>query len=230
MTCNLDSPLNLFLKRFDSAGEAERLIPSPQRQDGGSWHPDGKKLAFVRRKPTVTGQDFDVWVWSKEGSPSARPFLETRFNEQYPTFSPDGRWLAYTSNDSGKEQVYIEPYPGPGRRRPVSTDGGRAPAWARRGTGLQLLYKEPVYRWMAVDIEVENNELQLGAPVFLFEGHYQGASPTRTWDVTPDGERFLMIQSDRGAFQASLDRYLTNRVSIVLNWFEELERLVPTDN
>ena len=97
-----------------------------------SWSPDGQLLAFVEINPT-TG--LDIWVL-RMGDRKAQPFLRTQFNESAPQFSPDGRWLVYTSNESGRTEVYVQPYPGPGGKWQISTEGGTEPVWNRNGREL----------------------------------------------------------------------------------------------
>ncbi len=131
-------------------------------------------------------------------------------------FSPDGRWLAYTSKESGQYEVYVIPFPDDRRRWPISTDGGTEPVWARNGR--ELFYRNGD-RMMSVAIETEP-ELIASKPVLLFEGRYERSISLFNYDVSPDGERFVMIQGEQET--------VPTRLNIVLNWFDELERLVPT--
>ena len=189
---NRSAPLNLFLKLFDGVSEAERLFPSQQRQDGGSWSPDGTRLAFVQ--PKRDQQDLDIWILSMEDPRSAKPLLETRFQESHPAFSPNGRWLAYNSYESGRNDVYVRPYPGPGQRELISTNGGKSPAWSADGRELFYRAGRNGRRMMAVKMTVAGGRLQPGIPAALFEGDFLGTSYTRSYDVSQDGERFFMIQ------------------------------------
>jgi hypothetical protein len=138
--------------------------------------------------------------------------LATRFSETSPTLSPDGRWLAYVSNESGRYEVYVQSYPGPGARLQVSTDGGRAPLWSADGRQLFYRYADQM---MAVPVAA-GPSFSAGKPRLLFEGRYAGG-----YDVSPDGRRFLMIRIE----EESADK---TELHVVLNWFEELKRLVPT--
>ena len=227
MTSNLNGSLNLFLKHLD--GGTDPLFASPQRDEPGSFSPDGNELAFVHTNEETIPNSPDIWIWSME-SRSARPLLSGLFREMYPEFSPDGRWLAYNSHASGKGEVYIRPYPGPGRSVPISTTGGSSPVWS--GDGSELFYSVRVggkVRMYAVEITVEEGELIPGNPAVLFEGNYGSTNPIRSYDVTKDGQRFLMRQMPGGGFRAMAEQYLGRKVSIVLNWSEELNRRVPTD-
>ena len=122
----------------------------------------------------VAGTNWDIWTLSfQDGGAKARPFLETPAFEQYAEFSPDGRWLAYSSNESGRDEVYVQPYSGPGGRQQVSTEGGAAPAWARNGHEMFYMTAQPsgAIRMMAVDVTL-GATFGAGKPRMLFEGLY----------------------------------------------------------
>ena len=217
---NQEGPTNVFLKPFGTRSGAERLFPSLFSQYPANFSPSGKQLAFTQHEP---GKPGDIWIGSIE-SRTAEPFVNTQFQEKHPAFSPDGRWLAYTSNETGREQVYVKPYPGPGDREIISPDGGYAPAWS--GDGRELSYRAG-RKMMAVPISPDQRGLNPGRPVLLFEGDYTGLQPIRSYDVTPNGQRFLMIS--REPVQNRTTEVYGRKLSIVLNWFEELERLAPTN-
>jgi len=145
------------------------------------------------------------------------PFLDSPFNEISPTFSPNGRWLAYVSDESGRNEVYVRSFPGPGGKWPISSDGGTEPVWAP--DGRELFYRNNE-KMMAVAMETAN-DFSAGIPVVLFE-HRSPASPIDVpeYSVTPDGQRFIMVQGNAHAL---------TRLNVVLNWTEELKRLVPTN-
>ena len=192
----------------DGSSAAERLTAAP---DGtGSWSSAGRVMA-VDGNDAATGRD--IYILRPGGF---QPLVFTPFNEGSPTFSPDGRWLAYASDASGRYEIYVQPYPGPGGRLQISTDGGTEPVWSRNGR--ELFYRSGD-KMMAVEIDTRAN-LSAGKPKSLFQGLYQ---PTpvfeANYDVAPDG-RFLMIKP--GA-----EEQAPTQVNVVLNWFEELKRLVP---
>ncbi len=226
-----EGPRNLFWKLIDTGGEAKRLYPSQQRQDPGSWHPDGIRLAFVQENPkkgslenVETWWGFsggDIWVLSLEDSPSVEFFVEGT----HPEFSPDGRWLTYVSYESGRSEVYVQPYPGPGRKTRISTSGGTAPVWTKGES--ELIYRSRLGGMMAVEIDIEGHNLIPDKPVELFKGGGIPMGLIRSYDVTPDGERFL---TSHGVASRGKEYYSAKKVKVVLNWFEELKRLVPTDN
>jgi serine/threonine-protein kinase len=147
--------------------------------------------------------------------------LETPFDEHTGMLSPDDRWLAYVSNESGREEIYVRPFPGPGGKLQISTEGGTEPMWSRDGS--ELFYRNG-NKMMAVAISTEP-ELAPGQPTLLFQREYEtGLSaefPGSNYDVTPDG-RFVMIRIDESSG--------SRQIHVVLNWLEELKRLVPTEN
>jgi len=175
--------------------------------------PDGRFVAFHEHRPATNA---DLWVLPVEtGKP--RPFLVTTFLEHGMTFSPDGQAVAYVSNESGRDEVYVRPFPGPGGKIPISTEGGNAPVWAR--SGRELFYRNED-KMMAVDITAKP-ELEAGIPRLLFEGRFASFGSLANFDVMPDDQRFVMIQEDPQS---------RTQFNVVLNWHEELKRLVPTDH
>ena len=196
--------------------EVEELHQSLNPIFPGSWTPEGDVLIFEEIHPETRS---DIWVLSEEGE--ANPWIATEFNEGTPQLSPDGRWLAYVSNESGRYEVYVQAYPGTSEKMTVSTDGGFEPVWSP--DGRELFYSIGG-RVMVVSIQT-TPVFRSNRPRQLFESPYISAATiavrARTYDVAPDGQHFLMIEGgeEEGA----------NRLHLVLNWFEELERLVPTE-
>ena len=213
---NKEGPSNVFWQLADGSGGLERLTTSEYLQAPSSWSSDGQLLAFIEIDP-ATGQD--IWVL-RLNDHKAQPFLQTQFNESSPRFSPDGRWLAYNSDESGRYEVYVQPYPGPGGKWQISTEGGTEPVW--NPNGRELFYRSS-NKMMAVDISTQPN-FAAGTPRMLFEGRYELASvPTDNYDVPHDGQRFLMIKPAEPTSSSSL-----TQIVVVQNWFEELKRRVPT--
>ena len=234
-TSDRAGPGNVFWKALDMVSEAEHLIPSEYTDTLGSWSPDGSKLAFVRIDRTErwdpgSNKGWDIYTLSVEDRRSVEPLLASQFWEGHPAFSPDGRWLAYNSNESGRSEVYVRPYPGPSPTVMISNKGGHSPAWARRGSKFELFYRSG-RNMMAVEITVDGGKLMPGLPVRVFEGRYHDLNPIRGYDVTQDGQRFLMVKTmEREEFETiPNEQYYGDKVSIVLNWFEELKRLMPTE-
>lgn len=188
---NKTGALNLFAIDIARPGTGERLTSSDNLQVAGSWSSDGQTLAFVEQHPT-RGQDIRLIAPNDRTS---RSWLESTYEEGAPRFSPDGRWLAYVSNESGRHEVYLRLLAGSSGRQPVSNGGGTEPVWAR--DGRELFYREGD-RMMAVRLTGSGADLQAGRPQALFEGRFaKGSIDAANYDVTPDGQRFLMVQSEQ---------------------------------
>jgi serine/threonine protein kinase/Tol biopolymer transport system component len=208
---------NIFWRAADGTGTEERLTVGKNLQIPSSWSPDGKTLAFFENSP-ATG--FDIWLLEMEGThpnaaasrdnPKLRPFLRTPFRERNPMFSPDGHWLAYASDKTGRFEVYVQPFPGPGREWPVSTDGGVYPIWAP--SGRELFYAT-AKEMMAVDIETAPT-FRMGKPRLLFE------TEENVVCMAPDGRRFLAVIPVERAQDPT-------QIRVILNWLEELKQRVP---
>jgi Tol biopolymer transport system component len=212
---NKEGQIKVFWQLADGSGGLERLTTGEYIQAPHSWSPDGRLLAFIEVNPT-TG--IDIWVL-RLSDRKAQPFLQTRFNEGGPRFSPDGRWLAYVSDESGRNEIYVQPYPGPGGKWQISTDGGTEPVW--NPNGRELFYRSGD-RMMALDIATQPG-FTAGKPRMLFEGRYESVPiPIANYDVSPDGQRFLMLKPSAAAEAAP------TQINVVLNWFEELKQKVPT--
>ena len=210
---NKEGVPNLFWQLADGSGGPERLTTGEYLQAPHSWSPDGQLLTFIEVNPTTQR---DIWVL-RLSDRKAQPFLRGPFNKGGPRFSPDGRLLAYISEESGRFEIYVQPYPGPGGKWQISTEGGTEPVW--NPNGRELFYREGD-KMMAVDITTQP-DFAAGKPRMLFEGQYQPAPVTTpNYDVSPDGQRFLMLKpSEQGA--------APTQINVVLNWFEELKQKVP---
>jgi serine/threonine-protein kinase len=220
---------NLFWRLADGNGPVERLTTSTHSQFPSSWTRDGRTLAYVERvtaRSAATDQgvpslSYDILAISPDGDRRPTPILATRAEETYAEFSPDGRHLAYVSDESGRNEVYVRPYPGPGRVWPISKQGGFAPAWSQ--DGRELLYVKAVdsgIHMMAASITT-TPAFAVGTTSKLFEGRYGMSSPIRGYDVTADGQRFYFTQfKERQPIRATQMIY-------VQNWFEELRAKVP---
>jgi eukaryotic-like serine/threonine-protein kinase len=208
---------NLYLINADGSGKPERLATSDYEQIPSSWAPTTNAIAFLQR-PQIGS--YGIWVLPMEGERKPRLFLESRFNLTHPEFSPDGRWLAYVSNESGTSAVYVQPYPGPGEKIRISTAGGTEPIWT--ANGRELLYRPLTDQVFSTAIR-SLSPFRADTPRPLFElkgGTYDSTSPVRSWSVTPDGRRFLLSRFE------STDKPVTT-MHVVLNWGDELKRLVP---
>jgi Tol biopolymer transport system component len=209
-----DGPYNIFWRPVDGSASEERLLAGDRPNYPFSWSPDGRVLAFVSVNSTTFQ---DIWVLDVHDKSKPRPFLETQFREGAPTFSPDGRWLAYVSDESGRNEIYVRPFPGPGEKWAISTEGGNEPVWPRNGR--QIFYRTGD-AMMAVDVETTPT-FSAGKPRRLFEKPFERSIAFwPNYDVSADGQRLLMIKNvDQTA--------APNRLSVVLNWDEDLKQRVP---
>ena len=210
------SDLDLFRIRSEFSTSAEPLLQREGIQMHPRWIPDGTGIVFQEGFADAA----DLWVLDLDGDGEARLFLQTPVNEAQPDVSPDGRFIAYHSNVSGNQtQIFVQPFPGPGERKQISTDGGASPRWSP--DGREIFYLD-YGRQAIVAVEVRTEPaIEAGTPRLLFEWPI-GRAYDRQWDVAPDGERFVV----RGTSETK--GRSRPRIHFVLNWFDELERLVPT--
>jgi eukaryotic-like serine/threonine-protein kinase len=193
----------------DGTGVPEPIFARDHRGGVFSVSPSGDLAAFHSRGG-VTGMD--LFVRPLNPVERAQPFLRTPFTEVGPRFSPDGRWIAYASDESGQYEVYVRPYPpGPGKWQ-VSTDGGEEGIWSRDGT--ELFYRNGS-RWMAAPVTLAPG-FRSGVPQRLFEGPYVNVGGM-SYDVTRDGRRFLLLQP-------ASERAPVTHLNVVLNWFEQVKQ------
>jgi len=212
---------NLFWRLADGTGTAERLTTNPNTQYPNSISPDGTRLAFREDSGPKNNRDLGVLVLGT--TPRAETLIQTTFNEENAEISPDGNWLAYQSNESGQEQIYVRPFPKiDGGRWQISTAGGSRPLWAR--SGRELFYLDVNHVLMAVPVRMAPS-FSAGNPAKVFDTRYAVPQTGRTYDVSPDGRRFLMIKENTTAEQNS--NATPASMVVVLNWFEELKRLSP---
>jgi Tol biopolymer transport system component len=195
------------------------LIPS-------SLSKDGKTLALI--EVTLAPLGTDIGMMSMEGDHAIKPLLQGKYNELNPKISPDGRWLAYSSNESGKEEVYVRPFPDveSGGRWQISTNGGDSPLWSPDGN--ELFYRQGD---SIMSVAVETAPIfKPGNPKFLFKGtNISSNDPTAertTWDIHPNGKKFLMLKPPGSSSTTSAEPG-PRKIIVVTNWFEELKQKVP---
>jgi serine/threonine-protein kinase len=211
---------NLYWQAADNTGTVERLTTSQNPQYTNSISPDGRHLLFVEQAPNTTG-DIEMLTLDAARKSEAAPLVATTFSELNAEVSPDGRWVAYQSNESGKNQVYVRPFPKVDAGHwQVSTAGGTRPLWAR--SGRELFY-ELDSALMAVPVQTTGAIFGAGNPAKLFNAApYYFGNALPTYDVSADGQRFLMIkladQSSTGTAASMV---------VVEHWTEELKARVP---
>jgi serine/threonine-protein kinase len=200
---------NLFRRAADASGPEERLTTSPHHQWPATFTPDGRTLLFVQfERPT----GFDIWALPLNGDRKATPVLRGPYRESLPSLSPDGRWLAYVSDESGDYQVYVQPFPGPGGKTQISVDGGSWPIWARDGG--TLFYRKGDKFW-SIAIQTSPS-FTASRPALMFQGEFG-----ESYDIAPDGQRFLTTRKKE-------DPTSGRHINVFLGWFDELKRRVPT--
>jgi len=215
---------NLWWIRADGAGNAQRLTESKILQNLHSWRPDGNVLAFQQQNPGTTwdiltlpieGDEKSGW---KPGEP--KPFVNSTFAEREPAFSPDGRWLAYASNDSGSQEVYVRPFPGPGGRWQISTGGGVVPKWSRNGK--ELFYRTMDSKIMVATYTASGDSFRAGKPQVWSPGQFTDIGGENNFDLHPDGKRFAVLKAPGTEETAAV-----NKVSFIFNFFDEIRRKLP---
>jgi len=210
---------NLAWRVADGSAPRELLAESPNSRYASSFTPDGAQLIF-REEGRPTGLDLMVLTLDGDGQPE--PLIATPANELNGEVSPDGRWLAYKSNESGQDEVYVRPFPNVNDGLwQMSVGGGVQPAWARNGR--ELFFRTPDGALMSVPVELQPT-FSPGAPTRILDARYILSGPGRSYDVSPDGQRFLMLRGSDSSGDASTP----SSIVVVQNWFEELRRLVPT--
>jgi serine/threonine-protein kinase len=209
--------MTLWMMPFDRSSAAVRLDPKGTRQSPGSFSHDGKYLTFDQKDPQTKD---DAWVLPIGDPGNARAIAKSQAGEGAAKFSPDSRWIAYSSEESGKAEIYVQPFPGLGPKLQISNNGGTDPVWRRSGGEL---YYRSGNKMMVVSVDTTRPEFRASAPKQLWEGNYSAGSgascgmpgvSSSNYDVTADGQRFLMVRDD--------DNVLSNRVVVVLNWAEEV--------
>ena len=209
---------NVYSRPVDGSGEAELLAIGRGSTVGGGWSPDGQTFIYS----DGAGDQSDLWTVSPGGDPA--PFLVTEDDERGPQISPDGQWVVYISDQAGEDRVYVQPFPDGGEVIPVSPGKGTQPVWSRAGG--ELFYRDGNQMYV-VEIDTQPT-FRAGRPRVLFEGPYDMGPGhdvgirAPNYDVSLDGERFLMVTRDDSEASAL-------SINVVLNFFEELKARVPVD-
>ena len=202
---DVDGDTDLYVISVNG-GKPERLLRRPGAQFPDAWAPDGKSIVF-----NEGGATRDLWMLPI-GSPSEpKPIVQTTFSERGAAISPDGHWMAFTSDESGRDEIYVTPYPNGGIKVPVSRNGGRQPAWSRNGT--ELFFRE---RNDLMAVSVQLSPLHVGSPQKLFDFNdqlYLDNANVMNYDVAADG-RFLAVK---------VDETHSDEIQVVVNWAEELK-------
>jgi Tol biopolymer transport system component/DNA-binding winged helix-turn-helix (wHTH) protein len=223
----------IYQKDLGGSGNEEVLFESDKNGTPQSWSPDGQFIAYARNPPAPSFTQ--IWVLPLTGERKPFRFLDAElFSHRWPQFSPDGRFIAYVSYESGRDQVCVTSFSGPGFKQQVSTDGGWLPRW--RGDGKELFFlaggassRYPAVlasKMMAADVKSSGSSLEIGSARPLFDAHpWFGANPPSmlrngfwqgtVYDVTPDGKRFLMVTAAEA---------IPATINLVVNWTADLKR------
>ncbi|MBP1633544.1 MAG: serine/threonine protein kinase [Acidobacteria bacterium] len=211
---------NIYWRVADGSARSERLTHGALTQNPRSFTPDGKLLLYHQGIDPSSG--FDVWGLPLNPIGTPHPILKESYHEYAPSLSPDGRWLAYVSEESGRPEIYVRPFPALNASWKISSDGGLAPVWARDGT--ELFFQQGPIGALTTSLWSVRISTSAGfraeAPRLLFRGPYQNAERYgQSYDVAPDGRRFLMVKVEPPP--------PPGEIQLVLNWFEELKAKVP---
>ncbi|TDI36827.1 MAG: serine/threonine-protein kinase [Acidobacteria bacterium] len=205
---------DIFRVRTDFSRAPVPVVEGERPLLHATWMPDGRTVVYQEEFAGLA----DIWSAELEGEAEPRVLIQTPAGEAQPDISPDRRFIIYQSDASGAtDQIFIQPLTGEGARKQVSTNGGRNPLWSP--TGKEIFYKVG-QTLMSVPIRT-HPELEIDAPKVLFQWPDARGNIWRNWDVAPNGERFVMTRPVNDS---------RPQINVILNWFDELERLVPTDN
>jgi len=213
--------LNIYWQRADGTGQPQRLTDSKNNQTPVSWHPSGKFLAFFEQ---VSQKRYDLMILPMEGDESAgwKPgtptvFLSTPFSEQFAVFSPDGRWLAYHSDESGRPEIYVRPFPGPGGKWQISADGGVLPRWSRARN--ELLFEGPDDRLMVASYKTQSDTFVPDKPRVWSPRPFGGRDIGWDFELHPDGERAVVAPVPDAVAPVKQDK-----VVFVFDFLDDLRR------
>jgi Tol biopolymer transport system component len=194
----------VYVSDVSGSSPMARLTNTPHSQARPDWSPDGR---FVLFQQTSSEGKFDLWYVSVSGARNATPFRETPYQEFGGRFSPDGKWVAYTADQTGRQEIWVEAFPPATQKQQVSTDGGTDPVW--RKDGRELFYRSSAGSLMTVPVRYESGMIRFGPPAPLF------AIDAKAYDVSADGARFLTLSNVRSSEVSPL--------TFFLNWRQKLD-------
>ena len=197
---------DLWRSRADGSGVSDSILIAPNDQWEGVPSPDGRGVVYRVIDP-LTRRDI---LWLPTGASQPVAVLKTPFEERGLAVSPDGKWLAYVSNETGADEVYVRALPGPGGRVQISSKGGEEPRWGFRGRSLLYRARDSVY---TVDVTIVASEVRVGRHRALFGDSYWRAGNHAGWDVAPDGSRFVFVRDSGVAAE--------RQIKVLVNWFEQ---------
>ena len=203
---NRDGRMNLYQKASTGEGNEEPLLKSPLPKFPSSWSSDGRYVVYGILDPNTK---WDIWILPLAGDQPPLPFLQTPADERRATISPNGRWMAYVSNELGRNEIYVRPFPPAGGKWQISTGGGNQPRW--RSDGKELFYLASDRTLMAAEVNTDKATFESGAPKALFEARLGTPDlPGNSYAVTADGQRFLLNSLVEEASYSS--------ITVLLDW------------
>ncbi|HEU5235675.1 MAG TPA: hypothetical protein VFU37_00955, partial [Pyrinomonadaceae bacterium] len=207
-----EGPRNLYQKNASGAGKEELLLKTGLNTFPMDWSADGKFILYIVGDPKTK---LDIWVLPLFGDQKPFPFLQTEANERNAKLSPDGRWIAYTSDESGINQIYVQSFPDSGGKRQVSTNIGYHLAWRR--DGKELFYLSSDKKMMAVDVKADGPTFEVGTPKALFDVRVPSFNSAQAqFAVAADGQKFLVANTAGEITSAP--------INVVLNWTADVKR------
>jgi eukaryotic-like serine/threonine-protein kinase len=207
-----DGTGNLYQKSASGAGNEELLFKSNERKWPGDWSRDGRFIICTNLSQKTKN---DLWVLPMTGEQKPFSYLQTTYNEDHPRFSPDGRFVAYTSDESGRWEVYVQTFPVSGGKWIVSTNGGAQPRWRR--DGKEIFFMAPDRKIMVADTKLEGDIFEAGVPKVLFQTNVVSyPNPRNVYDVSADGQRFVIITPP--------EETSSTPITVVANWTADLKR------
>jgi Tol biopolymer transport system component len=207
---SVKSTYQLLRKLASGSGQEEVLLESSHNIGPTDWSADGKFILLTDNDPKSKR---DIWVLPLEGDRKPYVFFQTPVDDTSAVFSPDGRWIAYRSNESGNPEIYVQTFPASGGKWPVSTNGGQSPIWRR--DGKELFYITPDGKLMSVEIKI-GSTFEPGVPKLLFDVATARTLAGNSYDVSTDGQRFLFTSGQLDTNPASL--------AVIVNWTAELKK------
>ncbi len=202
---------DIYSKASSSAGTEELVLKSGTNKYPTDWSRDGRFILY-ESQDRQTGAD--LWVLPLLGDKKPQLFLQTPFNETMARFSPDGKWIAYVSDESGNSQVYVQTFPPSGGKWQISTQGGYTPRW--HGDGKELFYMSPDRKIMSAAVNPNGTTFEVSSPTALFQTQVDVAAATNRYDVSPDGQRFLM--------SSPIENTTSPPITVITNWLAGIER------
>ena len=208
---NPSGPADIYWKASSGAGAEELVLKSSTTKNPWDWSRDGRFILYEDLSPQTRS---DLWVLPLFADKKPQPFLQTPFAETMGRFSPDGKWIAYVSDESGTPQVYVQPFPASGGKWQISTQGGFTPRW--RGDGKELFFLSPDRQLMSADVNPAGATFEASSPKTLFQTQVDTANISNRYDVSRDGQRFLM--------SLPVENTVSPPITVITNWLVGIER------